>query len=229
MLFQHEVISNKALNGKFNLIRFKSKSSGFSFKIGQFTVVKVNNSVFRCYSFASTPDELPCWDIFVDITPGGPGTTYLKSLKPGQVIETLPASGHLELNRKLKRFVFGATGCGIAPFLPMFKQLTGDKNNQIYLYWGLRSESDIALIKLLESYSKFNANFHFEIVLSKPSDYWKGKAGYVTEHILNLIDKLSTNDTGIFLSGSSKFTEEASSLLLKLKFSDEMIFKESCY
>lgn len=229
MPFKHEVISNKALNGKFNLIRFKSKSNAFFFKIGQFTVVKINSSVSRCYSFASTPKELPFWDIFVDITPGGPGTTYLKSLKPGGVIETLGASGQFGMEKNIKNYIFGATGCGIAPFLPMVEDLSKKRGIMIYVYWGLRDKGDIALANLLKSYSKVNKSFHFEIVLSKPDDKWKGKTGHVTSEILKTAKELPNKGAGIYLSGSKEFITDAYKLLVKRKFPSNKIYHEACY
>lgn len=229
MVFRHEVISNKALNSKFNLIRFKSENNKFVYKIGQFVMVKIKDGIFRCYSVVGTPDELPFWEVFVDITPGGVGTTYLKSLRPGQSVETLSASGHFLLNDKLKNYVFGATGCGIAPFLPMVKKLVADKICNIYVYWGLRNENDIALNNLFESYSKFNKKFHFEIILSKPGCGWKGKTGHITNEMLKKTKELFDKDTGIYLSGGSKFIVEANKLLLKQQFSPHKIYQETCY
>ena len=83
MFFKHDVVSNIKLNSKFNSIKFKSESKSFIFKTGQFVAVKVNKNIFRLYSIASEPEDLPYWNMFIDITPGGPGTTYLKSLKKG--------------------------------------------------------------------------------------------------------------------------------------------------
>lgn len=229
MLFRHEVVSNRKLNDKFNLIKFKSKSSGFSFKVGQFTTMKISDSVFRCYSFASVSEELPFWDIFVDITPGGPGSKYLETLKPGEIIETLGSSGQFTLKNGLKSYVFGATGCGIAPFLPMIEYLSKKEAISIYVYWGLRAEDEIALIDLLESHSKTNNNFHYDIVLSGPNKKWDGKKGHITEEILTRIEGGPFKNTGVYLSGSGEFITDARELLIKRKFPSDKIYHEACY
>ena len=229
MLFQHEVVSNTKLNDKFNLIQFKSKNGEFKFKLGQFTTMKINSKVFRCYSFASTPEELPYWNIFVDITPGGPGTAYLKFLRPGQIIETLSIGGQFKINKKLKKYIFGATGCGVAPFLPMIKKLNEDKNSEIYFFWGLRTEKDIVLIDTLKMYSKLNNKFHFEIVLSKPTSNWKGEKGHITDKIIDMVKKASHKNMGIYLSGSNKFIDDILKLLTNQKFPSEKIYHEACY
>lgn len=229
MLFRHEVISNTALNEKFILIKFKSFSSGFKFKVGQFTTIRINQTTFRCYSFASIPEDLPYWEILVDITPGGPGTTYLKSLKVGQSIESLPASGQFELNGKLKKIIFGATGCGMAPFLPMIKMLAKNKNNDVQIFWGLRTEKDVILEKMFNDYSKSNKNMHFEIILSKPSDKWKGKTGHITGEIIKTAKEFSNKNSGIYLSGSNEFISEVCDLLEEEKFPQNKIYHEACY
>jgi CDP-4-dehydro-6-deoxyglucose reductase, E3 len=229
MFFQHEVVSNKVLNEKFNLIRLRSKSAGFNFKIGQFTTVKIDPTTYRCYSIASLPEELPYWNIFVDITPGGPGTKYLKSLTPGQIIETLSVVGKFELNIKLKKCIFGAIGCGIAPFLPMIKKLSEDENNELYIYWGLRTEKDIALEKMLKQYSKSSKKIHFEVILSKPSNKWKGKKGHITNEILKIASDATNRNMGIYLSGSGEFILEAQNQLKKQKYPLNRIYHEACY
>jgi NAD(P)H-flavin reductase len=229
MLFKHDVISNTRLNGKFNLIRFKSLDPAFSFKIGQFATIKVKDGVLRCYSFVSSPEELPFWEIFVDTTPGGPGTTYLKALKPGQCLETQAVGGHFTLNQKFKKFIFGATGCGIAPFLPMLKSLSEEKGAEIYVYWGLRDKADVALTKLFKSYSELNDNFHFEVVLSRPGGKWKGKTGHITEELLLSAIKIPNKNAAIYLSGSGGFVADVRNNLIKKEFPHGNIFHEACY
>lgn len=228
MLFKHRVVSNDKLNEKFILLKFKTESSGFDFKIGQYTIFKISDSVFRCYSLASLPEELPFWEIFVDITPGGPGTTYLKSLKKGQVVETLNPSGHLALDKKYNEYLFGATGCGIAPFLPMFRELVKDKKKKVFVYWGLRNEKDIVLTEYLKRYEKLNENFQYEIVLSKPKPGWKGNRGHVTEYLLEFSKNIGAK-YAIYLSGSGDFVEEVCMLLKKQKFPDKNLYMERCY
>ncbi len=229
MFSEHEVISNKVLNGKFNLIKLKAKSSNFLYKVGQFVTIKVKDNVFRSYSIASLPQELPFWDIFVDISPQGPGTTYLKSVKKGEVIETLNPRGALLLNKRFKNYIFGATGCGIAPFLPMLKELLKSKDKKIFLLWGLRFKKDIVLKDLLKSYAKTNRNFSFKIILSQPEKGWKGERGHINNSVARIAKQFSYSNTGIYLSGSGEFIKESQSLLLNEKFPLKRISVEACY
>jgi ferredoxin-NADP reductase len=229
MFFRHETVSNRKLNAKFNLIRLMSKSKYFTFKTGQFVSVKISKSILRLYSIASNPEDLPYWNIFTDITPGGPGTTYLKTLKKGEIVCTSKPKGKFLLNRKMDNYVFGATGCGIAPFIPMVKNIIKNRKKKVVLVWGLRSKKDIALVETLNSFQKQCSNFSFEIILSKPDKIWHGKGGYVTPTILERAKQSDYTKTGIYLSGSREFIKEITKNLQKERFPAKKIYFEACY
>lgn len=229
MFFKHKVLSNKKLNKKFNLIKLESKNKNFSFRTGQFVAVKTRNGVFRLYSIASEPGDLPLWNIFVDITPGGPGTTYLKFLRTGDVVETLAPKGQFILSNKMNNYIFGATGCGIAPFIPMINELLKNKNKRISLIWGLRFREDISLSEMLDSLCKKYPNFSYEIILSKSDKKWQGRSGHVTSPILEKAINYGPTKTGIYLSGSREFVKETTDILNKENFPMKKIYFETCY
>ncbi len=229
MIFQHNVISNQKLNSKFHSIKLKSNSKNFSFKTGQFVLTKVGDNIFRSYSIASEPEQLPYWNMFIDVTPGGPGTTFLKSLKKGQTVETSEPKGQFILSRKMNNYIFGATGCGIAPFIPMISELLKNTDKKVSLVWGLRFNKDIALTKMLTSLSMTYPNFSFEIVLSKPDKNWEGKGGHATFSIVQKAKKFDKETTGIYLSGSRDFVKESTKGLDKEKFPLKKIYFEACY
>jgi len=228
MFIEHTLIQNKKLNDKFILLTFKSLSSQFTFKEGQFVTIKIADTIFRCYSIISSPNELPNWKMFVDITPGGPGTTYLKKLKKGEIIKTLEPRGALLMDIKPSRFIFGATGCGLAPFLSMLLPLNL-KNKEIYLYWGLRNREDIVFENLFKTYSKKYLNFHYEISLSNPDKKWRGLKGHVNNFILEKSKESDAKNTAVYLSGSGQFVDDVGDNLQKNKFRLKNIHHEACY
>ena len=142
-MLRHEVVRNEVLNDKFNLLTLRCQDK-LNFNIGQFVLLSIGKSINRAYSLASCPHELPFWKIFVDITPGGPGTTYLKNLKKGDIIQTGHPTGQFTLSLTGETYIFGATGCGIAPFLPMIETLL-DNHKKVCLYWGLRYKKEVSL------------------------------------------------------------------------------------
>ena len=203
----------------------------FSFKPGQFITLKVSNLIFRCYSIFSLPTSLPYWEIFVDITPGGPGTTFVKSLKVKDIIETSGPSGTFTCGKdNHHNFIFTATGCGLAPLKPMIENLLNSPDQpKIFLLWGLRYKNDIVLQDILDDWIKDHPHFYYEIVLSQPEGKWKGKKGYVNSHIMDLTKKLPINNTSIYLSGNSEFIKSNFESLNDVKFPTNDIHFESYY
>lgn len=227
MLYKHKVVSNRRLNEKFHLIKLESLNKIFLFKEGQFVRVKVKKDISRSYSLASSSNKLPYWQIFVDITPGGPGTTYLKNLKKEDIIKTSPASGQFILSKKSETYIFGATGCGIAPLIPMIEKLLTE-NKKIFLFWGLRYKKDITLETFLNK-CRLRGNFYPEIVLSRPESAWRGKEGYITSFILKRVKAFSSDKIAVYLSGSSEFIKETTYALTKERFPVKRIYLEACY
>ena len=225
---EHEVVSNRKLNYKFHLLTLRAPSS-FSFKTGQFVVLKINDSIFRCYSIASSPEKLPFWEIFVDITPQGPGTRYLSKLKSKDKIEVTKVAGLFSLqSRKSKQIIFAATGCGLAALKPMIEEsLRKDNSEKAILLWGLRYEKDIVFKKLLAEWKKRYPQFTYIIILSQPKSQWKGERGHITKRIVNLA--IEEPKTSIYLCGGSDFIEETQDKLQKNSFSSEKIYFERCY
>lgn len=223
-LFKSTVIKNTPLNHKFHRVHLKLEGPSFTFKTGQFVALKVGENIFRSYSLHSTPDNLPLWEMFIDITPGGPGTTYLKNLKPGDIIKTTKPAGIFTLEKDANNFIFGATGCGIAPIKPMIEELvTNDQNSQVFLFWGLRYQEDIVLEKEWEVLQNKYPNFHLFISLSKPEDNWSGRTGHITGHILELAKDLPQGKISIYLCGNTGLIVDTREALKKINFPAEKI------
>ncbi|MFC1710266.1 FAD-dependent oxidoreductase [Patescibacteria group bacterium] len=225
-MVSHTVIDNKKLNSKFHLLTFRVKSSSFTFKPGQFIMLEVAKGVPRAYSIASMPNTLPLWNMLVDITPGGPGTTYLKNLKKKDRIKTTEPTGQFVLGKETQTHIFAATGCGIAPFIPMIESLLG---NNIHLIWGLRNYEDITLKSTLSSWKRKSKNFSYDIVLTNPPRVWKGKTGRINKHVEDKIKSLKGRGVSVYLSGSSDFVIDAKSIINKNGIPLNSIHSEACY
>ena len=231
MFLKHEVIFNKKLNEKFNLIRLKAKKRGFNFRPGQFITLKVTDLVFRCYSISSSPDILPFWQIFVDITPGGPGTSYIRKLSKGDTIKTsLPTGEFIYKKDGSKNIILAGTGCGIAPLLPILQTgLKDNRINEILLLWGLRFKSDIVLESYLKQIAKKNTKFHYEIILSRPEEKWAGYTGHVQQYIVKNTKILSPKKTSVYLSGNGEFIKDSLNALKGIEPAPAQIYLEKCY
>ena len=229
-LIRSVVIDNKKLNHKFNLLKFKF-SDNVSFKQGQFIILKITDSISRCYSISSSPDTLPFWEIFVDITPGGPGTSYIKKLKKKDTVETsLPTGTFIHHRDGSKNIILAGTGCGIAPLLPILKETLKDNTTKrIILFWGLRFKKDIVLNNHLNNLKKKYPKFHYEIILSKPEEKWSKKTGHIQKYILESIKTTPHKETSVYLSGNGEFIKETLDELKKAKHPLARLYMEKCY
>lgn len=228
--FTSEAISNKKLNYKFRLIQFRLKDSKkFQFKPGQFIVLKIGHSVYRSYSIASHPSKLPNWQILADITPGGPGSTFLKNLKQGQEIQHSSARGIFILNMEPSACdIMAATGCGLASIVPMVEELLQKNHKKVNLIWGLRYEKDICFLNWFKSFIG-NRNFSYQIVLSKPPTSWPGTKGHLTTPLLEFTRTIPQKKLNTYLCGSQSMINDVIDALQRINFAKDRIYFERYY
>lgn len=229
---QSEVLENLPLNYKFHLLRFKLKGKdikSFSFKAGQFILVAVGGSLYRAYSIASPPKQLPYWEILIDITPNGPGCKHLKGLKMGDTIKTSTPKGIFALESDgASNIIMGATGCGLASIKPIVESIL-EQGKNIHFFWGLRHEEDIFDSGFLENWKKLSPTFQYEIILSKPENGWTGKTGHINSHMVKHIKCLPHQKTSVYLCGNSKMIADVKSLLDGIDFPKERVYFERHY
>ncbi len=199
------VKKNLKLNSKFHQILLETQDKKFKFQPGQYVVLKINNSTYRAYSIASSPSRLPLWEIILDVTPGGPGSTYLKNLKVGDIVQTFQPMGELYLrDDKSKNLIFIATGCGVASLKSMIDFLVKEHApKNIYLLWGLRYKKDICLMKEIKNWNLY-PRFTYDITLSKPNKNYKGKRGHVDTHLKEIVKNFDLAKTSFYLCGSEE-------------------------
>ena len=108
---------------------------------GQFARVRVADGEWRDYSIASSEGtELT---LLVGTRTGGLGSRFAETALPGTETEIELPLGTYTLKAKEGRKVFVATGTGLAPFLPMFRELAmrGDGDSAELLF-GCRSMAE---------------------------------------------------------------------------------------
>lgn len=231
IFFDSEVVANQKLNYKFHLIKLRLKNSKekFNFTPGQFVVIKMGPSLYRSYSVASNPDKLPYWQLFIDITPGGPGSTFLKNLKPGQIIQHSLGKGTFVLKQRPAPYnIMAATGCGLASIIPMVENLLQQTNKKVLFLWGLRYQKDLCFLDWLDSLTH-DVNFNYQIVLSKPSASWKGAKGHLITLLLKLVSSMPKNKQNIYLCGNQLMINDVKLILQTINFAEDKIYFERYY
>ena len=191
-----------------------------TFKAGQFVSFEVGQdekkqTLIRPYSIASTPSRQDVLTLLFNLVPGGPGSTYLFSLKDGEETQFKGPAGSFRLRDDPARdHLFVATGTGIAPIRSMLLALL-EKNAacSVTLFWGLRSQRDLYYQDELAAWAKTHPRFTFTTTLSRPEDGWSGERGRVTRLVEERI--ASVQNLAVYLCGNSGMLDDVTTILQK--------------
>jgi NAD(P)H-flavin reductase len=190
------------------------------FKPGQFISFDVPHPqtgrlVTRPYSIVSSPSRPDVITLLFNLVPGGPGSTYLFSLKEGDETRFRGPAGHFYLREDPGReLLFVATGTGIAPIRSMLSA-NGERAEPrpARLLWGLRSQRDLYYHAELAVLTRSRPSFSFVTTLSRPEPGWAGESGRVTRLVEERI--ASVNNLAAYLCGNSSMLAEVTALLQK--------------
>jgi CDP-4-dehydro-6-deoxyglucose reductase len=207
--FLCKVIELKWLSASIFSLRFEP-SSHFSYLPGQFLSVVLPEeagdvrSARRIYSFASPGRNQ--YELCVQKLPDGRGSSYLASLKAGDVFRvSAPYGDFLFETQSSRNACFIATGSGLAPFRAMIlsEQFRKTPPNAALVLFGARAESDILYPGVFESRG-------VEVVhaLTAPSPNWNGFKGRVTDFLKTLPESWPWSETDFYLCGNGYMIQE---------------------
>ncbi len=227
-----KVISKVNLVGDIWVVRFS-----FEEKIelipGQYISLRVSpEGMRRSYSVAKVCGENSI-ELLIDVFPMGVGSRYILGLNLGDSVEILGFLGNFVVDSQqlkgIERVLFIGTGSGIAPLKPMAENLIRSQNfsGETRLIWGMRNEESLYWLEEFEELASGDGNFKFDLVLSKPSDDWRGSRGHVGDVVATITDKLS--NTLVYLCGSPEMINEMEEILEKNGVPGNQIFYEKYY
>jgi CDP-4-dehydro-6-deoxyglucose reductase, E3 len=192
-----------------------------TFKAGQFISFEIRKEglklpLTRPYSIASPPSRPETVDLLLNLIPGGPGSSYLFSLREGDTTEFKGPAGAFYLHDDPSRHhLFVATATGIAPFRSMlYSLLDDDRCAGATLFWGLRSQRDMYYQEELATLAQSHPKFQFLVTLSRPMEGWTGETGRVTRLVEERI--ASVKNLAVYLCGNSGMLKDVT-LVLKQK------------
>lgn len=194
--------------------------TAMTFKAGQFVSFEVGlnekrQALIRPYSIASPPSRPDVLTLLFNLVPGGPGSTYLFSLKEGEETQFKGPAGNFRLRDDPTRdHLFVATGTGIAPIRSMLLALF-EKNADcaVTLFWGLRSRRDLYYQDELAAWAKTHPRFTFTTTLSRPEEDWVGERGRVTRLVEERIAEVKT--LAVYLCGNSGMLDDVTAIVQK--------------
>ncbi len=191
-----------------------------AFKAGQFVSFEVGRNekqqeLIRPYSIASPPSSPEVITLLFNLVPGGPGSTYLFSLKEEDETQFKGPAGSFRLRDDPARdHLFVATGTGIAPIRSMLLALFEKQSSgSVTLFWGLRTQRDLYYQDELEAWARAHPKFSFTTTLSRPENGWSGERGRVTRLVEGRI--ASVNNLAVYLCGNSGMLDDVSGLIQK--------------
>jgi NAD(P)H-flavin reductase len=179
----------------------------FRFAAGQFVSFTIDRPgedrrVTRAYSIASSPSRTSEIEIVLNLVPGGPGSTYLFSLREGDAVTFRGPAGSFTLHESARELLFVATGTGIAPFRSMLWWLAEHGSERtIRLFWGLRRREDLYYQDELHDLRAGLRAFTPLTTLSQPDGVWTGAVGRVTPHIAHGVTHVDNLD--VYLCGNA--------------------------
>lgn len=220
-LFQAQVERIRDLTHDVREIELRLREPpAIAFKAGQFVSFEVgrdalNRTIVRPYSIASPPSQRERVLLLLNLVQGGPGSTYLFSLRVGEETQFKGTTGAFYLRDDPARdILFVATATGIAPLRSMLYALSERGfPRPVTLYWGLRSQRDLYYQDELEALARAHPNFSFIATLSRPEDGWTSERGRVTPLVEARI--ASVQNLAVYLCGNEGMIKDVTAVLQK--------------
>jgi benzoate/toluate 1,2-dioxygenase reductase subunit len=183
----------------------------FSFLPGQFAEIHRGldvGSSSRAYSIASTPADLPNLEFIIKRFPKGELAEFLGNVKVGDPVLVDGPHGEFLLAPS-ERYVFVATGTGIAPIRSMLGYLAAHAPQvEVHLILGARTADELYLpeAKILDAFTRLN----IDTVVSDESNGWTGARGRVTQFVSGI---QPVPETLYYLCGNPNMVKEVRALL----------------
>jgi Na+-transporting NADH:ubiquinone oxidoreductase subunit F len=184
-----------------------------TFKPGQYVQIQsrpypgVENTVWRSFSIASTPDRTGVIDLIIRRVPNGICTTWVHDhLRVRDRVTLAGPMGDFYLRDDAGETVFVAGGSGMGPMASILGDmaLRGDRR-PVTFFFGVVCRRDLYYIDEIEALRLKLPGFRFVPVISQPEacDHWEGETGLVTRPLVDwLKDRKADADLQAYLCGS---------------------------
>lgn len=211
-----------------NIVKLKF-ARPMEFEPGQWVYLyaqREGNEVKKPYSIASPPSMMKnrAMELCIKRIENGFMSNFLCDLKKGDALKITGPYGVFGIKDNSNDKIFVATGSGIAPFRSMIPTLLeNDFAKDIWLFFGVRTESDIIYNSFFSSLQSAKKNFHFVPILSR-QPHWKGEKGHVQDVLPKYLDSAENKD--VYICGLIPMIDEVASVLEELKFKKSQLHFE---
>ncbi|KAF9970047.1 NADH-cytochrome b5 reductase [Actinomortierella ambigua] len=144
--------------------------------------------VIRPYTPTSDADVTGEFDLVVKRYEGGPMSSHIHAMQPGDVLAVKGPISKYPLERnKHEKLGLIAGGSGITPMFQVIQHLLKDKEDktEISLIFANVTPDDIIMKDEIDALAKANPNrFKVTYLVDKAADGWKGPTGFVTKELI---------------------------------------------
>ncbi|MCM2282828.1 MAG: FAD-binding oxidoreductase, partial [Bdellovibrionaceae bacterium] len=161
----------------------------FKFRAGQFVMLHVPTDgpkpALRAYSIASDDRNERGFRLIFKAVETGVATNFVWKLKGGELLDFTGPFGRLFFHEPpTEQVVFSNTGSGVSQHICYLESMADKYPNLKYrMLFGVRYEHDIYYRDELAKLARKFSDFRYEFVLSRPSESWTGKRGYLQDHL----------------------------------------------
>lgn len=179
----HEIIDHTPTVRE--LILKTETPSEFTFKAGQFVMLHVPQGeakpALRAYSIASDDRIKNGYRLLFKFVENGLASTFVWALKGGELLNFTGPFGKVTFQEPpTEQIVFLNTGTGLSQHICYLLSKKDQYPNLKYrMLFGVRSEKDMYYQPELDALAASMPDFKYEFVLSRPSESWTGKKGYI--------------------------------------------------
>jgi CDP-4-dehydro-6-deoxyglucose reductase len=206
------------------------ESHPMQYKAGQFVIAHVpkgDTIVKRAYSIASSPQETEktgLLEICLNRVEAGYVSNWMHERPEQTRIYMDGPHGLFTVPDNLsKGLLFCATGTGIAPIRSILHDLESKHqlgNQEIWVFFGVRLETDILYQDEFSHFSEKYPNFHFIVSVSRPVQ-WTGETRYVQDVLKDNIQ--NPEEWEVYACGLSTMIKELGATLESMGFKKEQL------
>ena len=213
------------------LILSTAEGQNFEFKAGQFAMLHVpqetGKPALRAYSIASSDAQKNGFKLLFKYVENGVASKFVWNLKGGETLDFTGPFGKVFFKEPpTEQIIFLNTGTGLSQHLCYLLSKKEQYPNLKYrMLFGVRNESEIYFKKELDQLTSELPDFKYEFVLSRPSDSWTGKKGYV-QHFIEEFSFTNIEST-FYLCGNGGMIKEVQEKLEAAGFDKTRVHKEA--
>jgi glycine betaine catabolism B len=204
------------------------RPADLDYKPGQFffiTLKQGDKELSKHFSFSSSPTEKDHIEFTKKLT-DHEYSLALKAAKVGDWARIDAPYGQFTFEGEYPKIALLGGGIGITPFMSFCKNAT-DKglSSKITLFYGCRTENDLAFREELEELAKKNKSLKLISIINQPTEQWKGQTGTINAEMVK--QELPDYKENMFYTcGPPPMVEAMEKLIVNLGLQKEKLKRE---